>query len=144
MSVETQHRPCPQCGAALRPDAPWCTLCYADLRPKAREPEPEPVVVAAPDPLTDPLPTLAPVAAPSSTPTWPCTACGATNAVERDTCAGCGLPFLAGLRDAEGPLLELPVVGDLTKMSRAQRFGLAGGVVLAFVVVTLLLGLLLS
>jgi RNA polymerase subunit RPABC4/transcription elongation factor Spt4 len=60
---------CPHCGALLRPGAEWCTLCYADLRPK---PEPEPVTViarepsyaagaapAAPvDPLTAPRPTL--------------------------------------------------------------------------------------
>jgi hypothetical protein len=32
---------CPRCAALVRPEAPWCTLCYADLRP-APEPEPEP------------------------------------------------------------------------------------------------------
>ena len=35
---------CPACAAALRPGAPWCTLCYADLRtpiikPATDEPE---------------------------------------------------------------------------------------------------------
>lgn len=62
--------------------------------------------------------------------------------MDRDTCAGCGLPFLSGLREQEAPLLELPVVGDITRLGRGQRFALAGGVVLAFVVLTLLLGLL--
>lgn len=32
---------CPCCAALVRPGAPWCTLCYADLRP-APEPEREP------------------------------------------------------------------------------------------------------
>ncbi|GAC1440564.1 MAG: hypothetical protein NVS3B26_10070 [Mycobacteriales bacterium] len=62
--------------------------------------------------------------------------------MERNDCAGCGLPFLSGLRDAEAPLLELPVVGDITRLGRGQRFALAGAVVLVFIVVTLLLGLL--
>lgn len=28
---------CPSCGASLRPDAPWCTLCYA--HPRAAVPD---------------------------------------------------------------------------------------------------------
>ena len=153
---------CPSCGAAVKHGDPWCTLCYADLRPPAPPPPPHspppppaarPVPVAPPaDPLTDPIapsPSYRPsvVAGPDpldagSGPTWPCAACGAVNRMERDTCAGCGLPFLSGLREQEAPLLELPVVGDLTKLGRGQRFALAGGVVLVFVVLTLLLGLL--
>lgn len=63
---------CPSCGASLRADAPWCTLCYADLRPKAApavQPDPMPAPVPVPiflaptvaygtpagDPLTQPL-----------------------------------------------------------------------------------------
>ena len=150
---------CPACGAALRPDAPWCTLCYADLRPKPPEPEPDPepppepeaLVPAqpAPDPLSAPLdagpnPLNAPVATtPMAGPTWPCTVCGTANPLDRDACVSCGSGFLAGARN-EAPLLDLPVVGDLTRFSRAQRFGLAGGVVLAFVLLTLLVGLLLG
>jgi len=132
MTVETR---CPHCGAALRPDAPWCTLCYADLRPA-------PVVPVAAAPAPAPAPVVA--AVPSGKPGWPCTACGTPNDVERGTCATCGLPFLAGLRESEPPLLELPVVGDLTKLSRGQRFALAGGVVLACVLLTSLLGLILG
>ncbi len=56
----------------------------------------------------------------------------------------CGSAFLAGLREAEGPLLKLPGVGDLTKLSRGQRLGLAAGVVLAISVPTALLGLVFS
>jgi hypothetical protein len=130
---------CPRCGAAVKPGDPWCTLCYADLRPPAAPVDPPAAVAAAPtyDPLSDPLP-----AAPVAGPTWPCSACGTVNPIERDTCAGCGLPFLSGLREQEAPLLELPVVGDITRLGRGQRFALAGGVVLVFVLLTLVLGLL--
>ncbi|MGZ4595494.1 MAG: hypothetical protein ACXV3V_01095 [Actinomycetes bacterium] len=38
---------CPRCAARSLPDAEWCTLCYADLRPAPEPappaPEPEPV-----------------------------------------------------------------------------------------------------
>jgi hypothetical protein len=91
-------------------------------------------VVRGPDPLTAPLAAL-------DGPTWPCATCGATNPIDRDTCVGCGSPFLSALRDTEGPLLELPVVGDITRLGRGQRFALAGGVVLVFLVLTLLIGL---
>jgi ribosomal protein L40E len=153
VSLVTAPNACPACGAALRPDAPWCTLCYADLRPKPPEPEPqpepqpEPVVQApAPDPLTDPLPDLLAPALSTPTiegPTWPCTTCGGVNPMDRDTCASCGAGFLAAAKD-ESPLLELPVVGDITRLGRGQRFALAGGVVLAFVLLTLLIGVLLG
>ena len=144
---------CPKCGAAVKPGDPWCTLCYADLRPPAPPAAPEPPPpVAAPtyDPLSDPLPTVAGSGAPSLPaepvrgPTWPCSACGAVNRIERDTCSGCGLPFLSGLREQEGPLLELPVVGDISRLGRGQRLALAGGVVLVFILLTLALGLLLG
>lgn len=128
---------CPACGAALRPDAPWCTLCYADLRPK---PEPEPL--PEPPPAQHPgIPTQPPHEGPG--PTWPCTVCGTANPIARDSCIGCGSGFLAGAR-SEAPLLDLPVVGDLTKLSRVQRVALAGGVVLAFILLTVLIGLVLG
>jgi hypothetical protein len=61
---------CPQCAAAVRPGAQWCTLCFADLRPRDAAPaEPAPATAAAEtsgastvsgaslafDPLTAPL-----------------------------------------------------------------------------------------
>lgn len=136
---------CPKCGAAVKAGDPWCTLCYADLRPPApptAAPQPpapayaEPLApqVGRPDPLTAPLAAL-------EGPTWPCTTCGTVNPLSHSTCEGCGSPFLSGLRAQEGPLLELPVVGDITRLGRGQRFALAGGVVLAFILLTLLLGL---
>ena len=38
---------CPACGASVALGAPWCTLCYADQRPK-----PEPVSVPAAEPVS--------------------------------------------------------------------------------------------
>ena len=69
----------------MAPGAPWCTLCYADLRPKAAAPTDvsEPAVamatpqsdnsalvaaVAVADPLTAPLSALAPDSAPEAAP----------------------------------------------------------------------------
>jgi hypothetical protein len=73
---------------------------------------------------------------------WPCSGCGTVNGVELDACAACGTGFLAGLKRDEPPLLVLPGVGDLTRLSRGQRLGLALGVVLLFVLLVGLLGLL--
>ena len=151
--LETASR-CPHCRASVRPGAPWCTLCHADLRP---EPSPvaavpAPVAPVAPvtpvvrpvDPLTAPAPALGLSASPGDEPTWPCTTCGGVNPIAANACTSCGAGFLAGLRESEAPLLELPGVGDLTRMSRAQRLGIAFGVVLAFIVLTALLGLILG
>jgi RNA polymerase subunit RPABC4/transcription elongation factor Spt4 len=157
--LETLTR-CPHCRAAVRPGAPWCTLCHADLR-AAPAPAPAPAF----DPLTAPAPELGLPAAhtppaptpPASTtgpasPTgpggaeacWPCTRCGAAVPLAVDACPSCGAGFLAGLREAEAPLLELPGVGDLTRRSRGTRMLLAFGVVLLVVALTALVGLLLG
>jgi hypothetical protein len=58
-----------------------------------------------------------------------------------DVCAACGMPFLSGVH-ADDPVLELPVVGDITKLSRGQRFVFAGVVIVAIVLLTVLLGVL--
>lgn len=132
---------CPHCRASVRPGAPWCTLCHADLR---LAPEPAvPAPTAAAPAATAAVP-AAPAIRPDGEATWPCTTCGARNALRADACAACGAGFLAGLRDSEGPLLEIPGVGDLTRMSRGQRMLLAFGVVLAVIALVALLGLLFS
>ena len=147
---------CPTCRAVVRADTPWCTLCWTDLRPAAPEPEAAPVPVvgrhaASDSTLPDPqqLPAAEagghnthPPAGGGGVGGWPCSACGAVNAVELDACAACGLGFLAGLRAEEAPLLELPGVGDITALTRAQRLGLAAGVVLVVLLLTALVGLL--
>jgi hypothetical protein len=152
---------CPKCGAAVRYGDPWCTLCYTDLRPSAPPAPPAPSVPAVPPlPSAPPVPpgvppeAIAPVVGASSEPlppasggepvagpSWPCTTCGAVNPMASDVCAACGMPFLSGLRGQEAPLLELPGVGDITRLARGQRLALAGGVVLAFVLLTVIVGL---
>ena len=180
---------CPACAAAVRPEAPWCTLCYHDLRPADPVVVARPVVVVEPsvvagspgvagtdlgcepyggevlDPLTAPAEALglpagrvvaggaavgrgpagrvvaggAAVGRGLAGRSWPCTACGQGNAFDLSACAGCGAGFLAGVREGEAPLLDLPLVGDLTALSRAQRIWLAAGVVLAFIAMTVVL-----
>ena len=136
---------CPHCGGAVRPGAPWCTQCWTDLRPAPEpEPEPEPVQAAVTADLAG-----APAAVPAPRdgavgPGWPCTACGEHNGVDRDTCAVCGSSLFALMRQGEKPLLVLPLVGDLTKLSRAQRLVLAAVVAGAFCVVIALLSVLLG
>jgi hypothetical protein len=147
---------CPKCGAAVRVGDPWCTLCYADLRPPAPAPpepvapdpvlptplmpEPGPVleVPSGPDPLTAPLENVG--ASRVAGPSWPCSACGTVNPMASDVCSACGRHFLAGVRENEQPLLELPVVGDITRLNRGHRLAIGFGVVLAVVLLTMLLG----
>ena len=159
--------PCPSCGAGLRPGSPWCTLCYADLRPAqpvAAMPSGVPSAPpshasfgpAAPDPLTQPL--LDFISAPSaavepeqpqrapdvvSSAVWPCVACHSLNALSASECAACGLGFLAGtIRPAS---FRLPLVGDLYQLSRAQRLlGAVGVAVVLAVALVLLLSLLVA
>jgi hypothetical protein len=131
---------CPSCGAAVPDGAPWCSLCFADLRPA------QPVVashrpvatVATPAPpvpqsVAEPavirpnrpgrVPLDDPIAPPAQEPTWPCQACGDRSPISSDTCVHCGSAFLAGA-DAL-PSAVLPVVGDLQAMSRGSRLVLA-------------------
>jgi hypothetical protein len=134
---------CPHCRGAVRPQAPWCTQCWADLRPPP-EPPAAPPVVAAPDlPAVPAGVAVEPGASPADRLRgWPCSGCGETNDVELTACVACGTGFLAGLSKESGPVLALPVVGDLTLLSRGQRLGLATGVVLVAMLMILLLGLL--
>ena len=144
---------CPACGAAVTAGAPWCTLCYADLRvPVASVPAPaavvEPAAVAephvlAPEPaLLAPDPTLdAPVeqAAPvvrQKLEGWPCLSCGAVVPLADDVCSHCGHPFLPA---EAGPSLRVPGVGDVAQLDKTQRTMLiiGGCVALTFVFVVL-------
>jgi hypothetical protein len=141
---------CPSCDAAVPADAAWCTLCFARLQPaSASEPVPAPPaatvtsapgpVLAAADPLTDPL-VPAPVAPapvvpapvtpvatatavmePLVAPTWPCTGCEARVPLEEMTCPSCGTGFMGGVSPTVS--LHVPGVGDLASMSPGGRFG---------------------
>lgn len=77
---------------------------------------------------------------PSAAGTWPCTACGSATPLAADVCAGCGLGFLAAVRQGARSVAVLPLVGDLTRLSAAQRVGLALAVVLLVGVLTALVG----
>lgn len=143
---------CPACSASVRPGAPWCTQCYADLRPPAAASSPAaPAAPSAAPSLPPAAPATSPAAPvpaqrllPGDEPVWPCASCSTPNPITLDTCATCGAGFLAALRTTEEPLLVLPVVGDLGALSRGQRLGLAAGVVVLVVLLTALLGFLLS
>ncbi|HVM28621.1 MAG TPA: hypothetical protein VM433_13250, partial [Mycobacteriales bacterium] len=75
---------------------------------------------------------------------WPCSTCGQSNPVELDACAGCGTGFLAAMKADEPPLLVLPGVGDVSRLSRAQRLAMAAGVAVLIAVMVLVLGVLLG
>jgi len=137
---------CPTCAAAVRPGAPWCLLCHRDLRPApvAGPAGLEPASMAVPA-LHEPAPLLPPVgehppatataAVPAIPPArhaapatgWPCTVCGTANPLDAPACATCGSGFLAGLRAAEEPALQLPVLGDVSRLPRTTRLALAAG-----------------
>ncbi len=128
---------CSRCSAAVRAGAPWCTQCYLDLRVPVGVPAERPAASGSGSPVPAP-----PDPGPGSG--WPCGACGVRNALDADCCAGCGLGFLADLRLSDTPAVVLPLVGDLLRMGRGQRAAAALGLVLAAVLLTGLLGLLLS
>ena len=141
---------CPSCAGALRPDAPWCGQCYADLRsgaaPPASPAAPPASSATGPPSVSPAAPAhgAAQAVVPDGAATWPCTACDTRNPLDAAVCAACGTGFLATLRAAGEPLLVLPVVGDLTALTRAARLGLAAAVVLLVVLLTALGGVLLS
>lgn len=132
---------CSECGAALAPDAPWCTLCFAPVR--APEPvsvpatAPEPVQVAAGHPL---YPHITPSSFGESAVSWPCIQCSAQVPMSADVCPSCGATFLTA---GTLPTLKLPLVGDLARRSKAQQFAIAGAIGLgASIVVVAIIALL--
>jgi RNA polymerase subunit RPABC4/transcription elongation factor Spt4 len=91
---------------------------------------------AAPAPAAPPVPAAPPTAA-SDEVRWPCNSCDEQVPMSLDMCPMCGSPFLSGAK--ETPSMEIPMVGDLGRMSRTQR--LVFGVVVAMgVMVALVAG----
>lgn len=124
---------CSECGATVAPDAPWCTLCFAPTL--VPEPVPAPAATAhtaaaAEDASLYPQITAASFEPPATS--WPCAQCGAQVPMSSDVCAACGAGFLAA---GTLPTLRLPLVGDLSTRSKAQRFAIAGAVGLGVAVV---------
>jgi hypothetical protein len=141
---------CPHCGALLRSGAQWCTLCYADLRPK---PEPEPVAVStggrsdvAGDTSNAPVSALEAAAqalarqgepgtaAEAAAPPvgWPCT-CGEVVSFDEDECPTCGRKFLDGAR-GEPDLLARIGPGGLPV--KTQTLIIAGGAAAIIAIIT--------
>ena len=146
----------------MRPDAPWCTQCFFDLR--APEPAPEPVrhsapVTApptaaygapAPDPLTAPLAVLTgeqtvpgQVGAEEPERTWPCSSCQTENGYDLDECSACGTGFLDGIHEGDVSLV-IPGVGDIAQMTRNKAMGLAFAGIGVVMLLVLVIGFLLS
>lgn len=116
---------CPACAAAVRPDDPWCTLCFADLRQRERQAMVsagvvhDQVQVSATEPQHEPPPAsggvdlapTAPVIDPADPlgsrpplPRWTCPSCAATPTFDDLVCPTCGH---APLRDREAALPSL-------------------------------------
>lgn len=155
---------CPACGASTLDGAPWCTLCYTDLRAPAPAPEPEPAV-QVPASAVASEPSVAPVAAHQPTAvdlldhvldapisvaahaargpaTWPCTACGAAVSLEDDSCPQCLTPFLAGADPVAA--VDLPLLGAIRPLavSKSSRVWLViGGMAVISAVLLVLLTL---
>jgi hypothetical protein len=141
---------CSACGAAVAVGAPWCTLCFADLRPPVEAPleaPAPPVAVAAgarpvsPPAALPPHPILdAPVAKPAdvklAAPAWPCQECGKSVALDLTECDGCGAAFLGGTQVDVS--LKLPGIGDVVTMAPGRRAGLMAGGALGFALVLVL------
>lgn len=145
---------CPACGASVLDGAPWCTLCYTDLRAPAvapanavesvpAQPTPldgPPAAAAAPaagatytaarldllDPLLD-APVATAAAARRGPATWPCSACGASVDLEQDVCTECGTPFLTGVDPVS--TLDIPLVGAIRPLavSKSSKIWLVVG-----------------
>lgn len=144
---------CPHCRGAVRPGAPWCTQCWADLRPAPGDLSERTVSLPEADAEASPRLRVEPAAprgdggsptGPDSRPEWPCSTCGGTNPMELPVCANCGASFLAAVKSDAAPLLALPLVGDLARLGKAQRYVLASAVVLVALAAVLLVGLLSS
>jgi RNA polymerase subunit RPABC4/transcription elongation factor Spt4 len=133
---------CPACNAAVTAGAQWCTLCYADLRVRETVPAGPvapvvlPGVPVADEPVVDEPVVKAAAISGKPVAGWPCLGCGALVPLADNVCPQCFRPFLTA---EELPSLELPGVGDLTRMSRGQRILIAS--ILASVVSALLLAM---
>ena len=160
---------CPRCAALIPPRAPWCTLCYADLRPP-EEPAPaavaaaavasaptEPVEVTVPAPRAGRHRSVAVVApAVGDLLVRPRRAAaeagvGPAAATAGWPCRACGeqvsldRPACPACGTAfldlgaETATFELPLVGELLAMSRGRRAALGGGAAVALGLLLLVL-----
>jgi hypothetical protein len=131
MATETR---CPECGAAIRAGAEWCTQCYADLgADRTASGDTAPAAAAPADEASAGRHARHRAADDAPPPGWPCPTCDTVNDLGSDACRSCGSGFLAPLAADRG----LPAVPAFAGLSRGARLGVAVGVV---VVVLVLLG----
>lgn len=117
---------CPRCGAMVRPDAQWCSLCFArfdaadETHPSSSPPEgvPTPVAVldAPLDPLTAPLDQLVQAADPAAVPARPAAA-GSAVAEQPASVGPVGDPTDVG----SAPLGEGPDVDAMLALLAAEH-----------------------
>jgi hypothetical protein len=147
---------CPSCTAAVRPDASWCSQCYADLRPApAPAPPPAPVatvetlVAEPPAPATAEVPATVEVPAQATPalpgvvpvdttpPAWPCARCRTPVPFDDDECPNCHAKFL----DPDLPGVQKTFVDRLPrgqrKASTAFLVMVVGGLTLTGIFVAL-------
>jgi ribosomal protein L40E len=141
---------CRACGAALAPEAGWCSLCFTEVRqPAPIEPPVQEAVtlpaVELPVLVTVPPTALteadAPVVASAEAvnkparhraeATWPCPQCEARVPMSLDTCEECGGQFLSGA--VSSLTTSFPIVGDVGAMGNGQRLLVAAGISCVFV-----------
>jgi hypothetical protein len=141
---------CPHCSSLLRSGAQWCTLCYADLRPRQEQPEPVAVSTRGPsqsaDPSTEPVSVLEAAAQalarqgepgtdaePAAAPVgWPCT-CGEVVSFDEADCPTCGRKFLDG---AHGEQDLLARIGPGGLPVKTQTLIIAGGAAAIIAIIT--------
>lgn len=129
--------------------SPWCTLCYADLRPApvsayaagGTAPPADAVSLSGFSLNGSALGGVSPAGerTDGQDATWPCASCRTDVALAHERCPACGAGFLAALAEADGRV-RLPVLGDLGALSRRAR--LTAGLAIAPLVAALILALL--
>ncbi|MGI8699219.1 MAG: double zinc ribbon domain-containing protein [Mycobacteriales bacterium] len=102
---------CPACRAAVPVGAPWCGLCYADLRAVPAESMLGPPGPSGPGPQ-------------SRGDGWPCSGCGASVALDLPRCPGCGTGFLAELADPS--TTGVGVLDRLARLATGNRLAALG------------------
>jgi hypothetical protein len=154
---------CPSCSAHLAPAAAWCGQCYTSLVKEPVKPPRAPLhsgtalqVIGEPagsvallgelppppppPPGSIPPPPAPPAAGPGQLtlgkPPWPCVRCQTVNPYSENRCTACGHGFLDGLSE---PSATLPLVGDLTDISRATKIKLGVAVSFGLCLVILIL-----
>ena len=155
---------CPSCSAHVAPSATWCGQCYTSLASEPVKPARGPlnsgtalqvvahgavaVLAELPPPPPGPPGSIPPPPAPPAPPgqepgrltlgkpPWPCVRCETVNPYSANKCTTCGQGFLDGLAE---PSMSLPLVGDLSDLSRASKVKIGVGVSIGLCLVILVL-----